>query len=199
MIAAKPVRWSPVRTRAAQILATVGLAMTLAGCGLFGVKGPGLDTPRKSSLGQLCTTPPYELPPSCPLGGIGADLQTFNDSHLYAASTIVIPGSTNFLHITTSMGRVVYFQEQFHANPPLSDNEARLVADGEVPYDGKRVFLKTIRNECELVEYRSRRLHKQYASAYDRKNIATADISLIAPHSRASFKSCPPGDASGAG
>jgi hypothetical protein len=203
-----------VRTRPAQILATAGLAMTLAGCGLFGVKGPGLDNPPVSSLGKLCTTPPYELPASCPLGGIGADLTTFKDSHLYAGSTTVIPGSTNFLHITTSAGRVVYFQEQFHANPPLNDNEARLVADGEVPYDGKRVFLKTVGSECQIVEYRSKRLHKQYGTKFagvlivlrsadpsvlDRKNIATADISLVTLHSRASFTSCPSGDASGAG
>ena len=188
--------------------------MTLAGCGLFGVKGPGLDKPPVSVLGKLCTTPPYELPASCPLGGIGADLRTFQDSHLYAGSTTVIPGSTNFLHITTSQGRVVYFQEQFHASPPLNDNEARLVADGEVPYDGKRVFLKTVGNECQIVEYRSKRLRKQYGAKFagvlivlrsadpsvlDRKNIATADISLVALHSRASFTSCPSGDASGAG
>ena len=194
------------------MLATTGLAMALAGCGFFGVKGPGLDAPQKSSLEAECTTPPYELPPKCPLGGIGAELLTFKDSHLYAGSTLVIPGSTNFINIKTSQNRVVSFREQFHANPPLSDREARLVADGEVPYDGKRLFLKDL-NGCQAVEYTSARLRKQYgksfsavlivlrsldATTFDKTNVATADISLVAPHSAASLTSCDSGVAANA-
>lgn len=196
-----------MRTRLPQILATTGLAMAVSGCGFFGVKGPGLDAPQKSSLQAECTTPPYELPPKCPLGGIGAALLTFKDSHLYAGSTLVIAGSTNFLNIKTSQDRVISFQEQFHANPPLSDREARLVADGEVPYDGKRLFLKDLAG-CQAVEYKSARLRKQYGksfsavlivlrsldkSTFDRTNVATADISLVAPHSAASVTSCDSG------
>jgi hypothetical protein len=36
-------------------------------------------------------------------------------------------------------------------------------------------------------------------SVLDRKNIATADISLVALHSRASFTTCPSADGSGTG
>lgn len=202
-----------VRTRLPQILATTGLAMTLAGCALGGVKGPGLEAPNKNSLDAECTSPPYELPPKCPLGGIGADLLTFKDSHLFAGSTLVIPGSTNFLDIKLSQNRVVSFREQFHANPPLSDREARLVADGEVPYDGKRVFL-TNPAGCQAVEYSSARLRKQYGKSFsavlivlrsldkttfDKMNVATADISLVAPHSAASITSCDSGAAAGVG
>jgi hypothetical protein len=193
-----------MRTPAPTLLATV-LALTLAGCGFIGAKGPGLDKPSKSSLDPHCTVPPYELPASCPLGGIGADTLTFNDSHLYAGSTVVIPGSTNFLAIMTDKGRVVSFQEQFHATPPLSDHEARLVAHGEVPSDGRKLFTKTIAGMCQVVEYRSRILGRMYGknfsavlivlrsadpNVFDNTNVATATISLAAPHSAASVKSC---------
>lgn len=194
-----------MRTRVVQTLVTTGLALALAGCGLFGVKGAGLDKPTPSSLDPRCTAPPYELPASCPLGGIGADIQTFNDSHLYAGSTVVIPGSTNFLAIKTAVGRVTSFEEQFHADPPLNDHEARLVAHGEVPEDGKKLFIRTVGGMCQVVEYRSALLRKMYGksfsavlivlrsadpTAFDRTNVATAMISLTAPHSRSSIKSC---------
>ena len=194
-----------MKTRAAQILATTGLAMMLAGCGFFGVKGPGLDKGTASSLDPHCTTPPYELPASCPLGGIGADTRTFNDSHGYVGSTVVIPGTTNYVQVQTANGRVTSFVEQFHAIPPLNDHEARTVAHGEVPRDGKRLFIKTVGGMCEVVEYRSSRLRQMYGKPFsavlialrsgdpavlDKKNIATATISLTAPHSASSITSC---------
>jgi len=194
-----------MRTRIAQTLVAGWLATTVAGCGFIGVKGAGLDAPNKSSLNPNCTSPPYELPASCPLGGIGADIQTFNDSHLYAGSTVVIPGSTNFLAIMTSMGRVTSFEEHFHANPPLTDHEARVIAHAEVPADGKKLFTKTIAGRCVVLEYRSKVLRTMYGkpfsaalivlrsddpSALDQKNITKATISLTAPHSAASVTSC---------
>jgi hypothetical protein len=195
-----------MRTRAAaQTLGLIGLTMTLAGCGLFGVKGAGLDKPNPSSLDPHCTAPPKELPSACPLGGVGAETLTFNDSHLYAGSTVVIPGSTNFLNIKTTGGRVVAFQEQFHANPPLKDNEARLVADEEVPSDSKRLFVKRIGGSCEVVEYRSRILRKTFGKnqsavlitlrsadpqVLDKTNVASATIELTSPHSSSAVTTC---------
>ncbi len=191
--------------RAAQTLALAVLALTLAGCGLFGVKGPGLDTPTKSSLDPRCTLPPYELPSFCPLSGIGAELRTFTDSHAYVGSATVIPGNTNYLKVQTTMGRVVAFQEQFHVTPPLSDREARLVAHGEVPFDGRKLFTKTVAGMCQVIEYRSARLRQEYGkpfsavlivlrsadpAAFDKTNVTTADISLTAPHSADSIKTC---------
>lgn len=191
--------------RAAQTLVVTGLALALAGCGLFGVKGPGLDKPTKSSLDPRCTAPPYELPSFCPLAGIGADTQTFNDSHAYVGHTAVIPGATNYLKIQITMGRIVAFEEQFHVAPPLADREARLVAHGEVPSDGRKLFTKTVGGMCQVVEYRSARLRRQYGkqfsavlivlrsadpTVFDKTNVTTADISLTAPHSRDSVKTC---------
>jgi hypothetical protein len=194
-----------VKSRLAKILGTGVLALTLTGCGLFGVKGPGLDNPTKNSLDPHCTTPPYELPKTCPLAGIGADTQTFDDSHLYVGSPTVIPGNTNFLAVQTTMGRVVSFEEQFHVTPPLSDHEARQVAHGEVPSDQKKLFIKNVGGMCQVVEYRSARLRRMYGkqfsavkivlrsadpTAFDKKNVTMATISLTSPHSRSSIKSC---------
>jgi hypothetical protein len=195
-----------VRPRsAALILAAVGLAMTLAGCGIFGVKGPGLDKGTPSSLDPRCTQPPFELPSFCPLAGIGADTQTFDDSHLYVGKTQVIPGNTNYLQVKVVMGRVVSFLEQFHVAPPLSDREARLVSHGEVPSDGKKLFTKNVAGMCQVTEYRSARLRQQYGkqfsavlivlrsadpSNFDKTSVTTANISLGAPHSAAAVTSC---------
>lgn len=191
--------------RAAQTLAMAGLALTLAGCGLFGVKGPGLDGPTKSSIDPRCTQPPYELPSFCPLSGIGATTQIFDDSHAYVGHTLVIPGATNYLNVQTTMGRVVAFQEQFHVTPPLSDREARLVAHGEVPFDGRKLFTKNVGGMCQVVEYRSARLRQQYGkqfsavlivlhsadpTVFDKTNVTTADISLTAPHTADAVKTC---------
>jgi hypothetical protein len=200
----KLIDGASVLTRAAKTLAATGLVVLLAGCGLFGVKGPGLQG-TVTNLDPHCNAPPYELAPSCPLGGIGADVATFNTFHAYVGSTQVIPGSTNYLDVKTAQGRVTSFVEQFHPSPPFSDREARLVADPEVPYDSKRVFVKTVGGMCEVVEYTSARLRKQYGKAFsavrivlqspdpqtfDKADVSMATISLTAPHSRASVTSC---------
>lgn len=194
-----------MRTRAFRTVAAIVLAASLSGCGLFGVKGAGLDKGTPSSLDPHCTAPPFELPAGCVLAGIGADTRTFNDSHAFVGSKIVIAGTTNYLDVMTSMGRVISFQEQFHADPPLNDHEARIVAHGEVPYDGKKLFTKKVAGMCEIVEYKSARLRKMYGkafsavllvlrsadpSAFDKTNVSIATISLTAPHSRSSIKSC---------
>jgi hypothetical protein len=185
-------------------LAATSLAILLAGCGLFGVKGPGLQG-KADSLDPHCAAPPFELPASCPLGGIGADVATFDNFHAYVGSTNVIPGSTNYLDVKTAAGRVTSFVEQFHPSPPFSDREARLVADPEVPYDGKRAFVKLVGGMCEVIEYTSTRLRQQYGKAFsavrivlrspdpttfDKKNVSMATVSLTAPHSRASVNTC---------
>jgi hypothetical protein len=200
----KLIDGASVLTRVAKTLAATGLVIALAGCGLFGVKGPGLQGKAKS-LDPNCSAPPYELAANCPLGGIGADVQIFDNFHAYVGSTQVIAGSTNYLNVKTAQGRVTSFVEQFHPSPPFSDREARLVADPEVPYDSKRAFVKTVGGMCEVLEYTSARLRKLYGKAFsavrivlqspdpqnfDKTNVSMATISLTAPHSRASVNSC---------
>ncbi|MGI8801339.1 MAG: hypothetical protein ACR2KV_04080 [Solirubrobacteraceae bacterium] len=194
-----------MRTRAIQAAAAAVLATLLSGCGLFGVKGPGLGPVITSSVDAKCTAPPYELPPTCALGGIGAALQIFKDSHAYVGSTTVIPGSTNYVNVQTSMGRVTSFDEQYHADPPLSDHEARFVSRGEVPHDGRKLFIKTVDHKCQVVEYTSKALRKMYGkqfsavlivlrstdpALFDKKAVSMASISLTAPHSAGTITSC---------
>lgn len=186
-------------------LATAGLAMTLAGCGLFGVKGPGLDGPSKNLLDPHCLTPPFELPANCQLGGIGADTATFNASHAYVGSQTVIPGSTNYLNVKTAQGRVTSFEEHFHADPPLNDREARRIAAAEVPSDAKRLWIKSVGTMCQALEYQSKKLRKMYGkpfsavlivlqsadpNAFDKTNVSMARVSLAAPHSSSSVTTC---------
>jgi hypothetical protein len=193
-----------VLTRLSRAVPAIGLALSLAGCGFFGVKGPGLQGTVKN-LDPHCNAPPFELPANCPLGGIGADVQTFDNFHAYVGSPTIIPGSTNYLQVKTAQGRVTSFVEQFHASPPFSDREARLVADPEVPYDSKRVFIKQVGGACEVIEYTSARLRRAYGrpfsavrivlrsadpNTFDKTNVTTAKISLTAPHSRGSVTSC---------
>jgi predicted small lipoprotein YifL len=194
-----------VKRRVLPTLAAAGLAMTLAGCGLFGVKGPGLDGPAKNVLDPHCLTPPYELPAMCPLGGIGADTTIFNASHAYVGSQVVIPGSTNYLAVKIAQGRVTSFEEHFHADPPLSDREARRIAAAEVPSDSKRLWIKNVGTMCQVLEYQSKRLRQMYGRQFsavlivlqsadpnvlDKTNVAMARVSLAAPHSRSSVTTC---------
>jgi hypothetical protein len=191
--------------RALLSLAAAGLVITLTGCGLFGVKGPGLDGPSKNVLDPHCLTPPFELPAMCPLGGIGADTTTFNASHAYVGSPVVIPGSTNYLAVKTAQGRVTSFEEHFHADPPLSVREARRIAAAEVPPDSKRLWIKTVGTMCQALEYQSKRLRQMYGKQFsavlivlqsadpnvlDTTNVSMARVSLAAPHSSSSVTTC---------
>jgi hypothetical protein len=194
-----------MKTRAAQTLALVGLAVTLGGCGLFGVKGPGLGPVVQSPLAPDCQSPPYELPAHCPLVGLGATPVIFDAAHLYVGSTVVIPGTTNYLQVRTTNGHVSGFLEQFHASPPFDEHEAGFVSRAELPGDAKKLFAKTIGGRCQVLEYRSATLSRRLgtresagkivlrspnADAFDPNNIATATLELTTPHSGSTVTTC---------
>ena len=54
------------------------------------------------------------------------------------------------------------FTEVYHASPPLTAGEAREETHGEMPYDAKKLFEKTIAGSCAIVEYKSHALSKLF-------------------------------------
>jgi hypothetical protein len=176
-----------------------GAALLLAGCGIFGVKGPGLG-PIGKQIDPKCAGIPNQLGPHCALAGIGATEQAFDNAHPYVGSAIVIPGQTNYLDLHATNGLVSAFTEQFHASPALIAGEAREETHGEMPPDARKIFEKTIGAGCSIVEYKSHALLKLFGSSgdavlvelhspgtgsYDPNNISSATITLTAPVTRA--------------
>jgi hypothetical protein len=190
---------SDPRIRAARVITLCGTAMLLQGCGLFGVAGPGLG-PIGPQINPKCAGIPNQLASFCPLAGIGATEQEFENAHPYVGSTVVIPGQTNYLDLHDTNGLVSGFTEQFHASPPLIAGEARQESHGEMPPDARKLFEKTIGTTCAVVEYESAALRKLFgvageavlvelqspaSGAYDPNDIATATISLTTRETRA--------------
>ncbi|HWH10019.1 MAG TPA: hypothetical protein VG165_02745 [Solirubrobacteraceae bacterium] len=188
------------RLRAARIITFCGAALLLQGCGLFGVAGPGLG-PVGKQINPKCAGIPNQNPPSCPLAGVGATEQNFENAHPYVGSTIVIPGQTNYIDLHDTNGLVSSFVEQYHASPPLIAGEARQETHGEMPPDARKIFEKTIGTGCSVVEYESAALRKVFGVAgeavlvelkspatsggYDPSNIGTATITVTTRESRA--------------
>jgi len=175
-----------------------GGAMLLSGCGLFGVAGPGLG-PVGSQINPKCAGIPNQNPSTCPLAGIGASEQAFENAHPYVGSTVVIPGQTNYLDLHDTNGLLSSFEEVYHASPPITAGEAREETHGEMPYDAKKVFEKTIAGSCALVEYKSHALaklfdpehdavliemHSPTAGTYDPNDIASATITVTTQETR---------------
>jgi hypothetical protein len=187
------------RTTVVRALTLGGAALLLQGCGLFGVAGPGLG-PIGPQLDPKCADIPNLLARTCPLAGIGATEQAFNNAHPYVGSKVVIPGQTNYVDLRATNGLVSGFTEQFHATPPLKAGEARQETHGEMPPDARKIFEKTIGTTCAVVEYKSHALLKLFGpsgdavlvkllspgtDAYDPANITLATIAVGAPVTRA--------------
>jgi hypothetical protein len=179
-----------------------GAAMLLQGCGLFGVAGPGLG-PIGPQINPKCAGIPNQLAAFCPLAGIGATEQEFENAHPYVGSTVLIPGQTNYVDLHDTNGDVTSFVEQYHAKPPLIAGEAREETHGEMPPDAKKLFEKTIGTECQVVMYKSAALKKLFGgndaalvvlrspgATFDQRNISTATISVTSPETRAQADSC---------
>jgi hypothetical protein len=176
-----------------------GATLLLSGCGLFGVAGPGLGPPGPQ-LNPKCATIPNQLAAICPLAGIGATEQAFDNAHPYVGSSVVIPGQTNYVDLHDTNGLVSSFVEEYHASPQLIAGEAREETHGEMPPDAKKVFEKTVDATCALVEYTSVRLGKLFGPAddgvmvelhspgpnnYDPTNVSSATITVVPPVTRA--------------
>ncbi len=154
------------RIRALQMTTLCASALLLQGCGLFGVAGPGLG-PVGKQINPRCAAIPNQLASFCPLAGIGATEQAFEDAHPYVDSSVVIPGQTNYLSVHDMNGLVTSFVEQFHASPPLIAGEARQETHGEMPPDARKIFEKTVATTCAIVEYKSHALLKLFGNAGD--------------------------------
>jgi len=192
------------RIPAARALTLGGTALLLQGCGLFGVAGPGLG-PIGPQLDPKCAGIPNQLDRTCPLAGIGATEQAFNNAHPYVGSKIVIPGQTNYVNLRATNGLVSGFVEEFQAHPPLVAGEARQETHGEMPPDARKIFEKTIGTTCAVVEYKSHALlklfgpsgdavfvvlHSPGVDSYDAKNVTSATITVTAPVTRAAATTC---------
>jgi hypothetical protein len=187
------------RIPAVRAITICGTALLLQGCGLFGVAGPGLG-PIGPQLDPKCAGIPNQLARTCPLAGIGATEQQFNNAHPYVGSKIVIPGQTNYVNLRATNGLVSGFTEEFQAHPPLIAGEARQETHGEMPPDARKIFEKTIGTSCSVVLYKSHALLKLFGAAgdavlvkllspgtdsYDPKNVTSATITVTAPVTRA--------------
>jgi len=180
-----------------------GAAMLLQGCGLFGVAGPGLG-PIGPQINPKCAGIPNQLALTCPLAGIGATEQEFDNAHPYVGSSVVIPGQTNYVSLHDTNGLVSSFVEQFHANPPLIAGEARQETHGEMPPDAKKLFEKTIGTGCQVIEYKSAALKKLFGAqedgvvvvlhsktdTFDQNDVTSATINVATPETRAAATSC---------
>jgi hypothetical protein len=176
-------------------------ATLLSGCGLFGVAGPGLG-PIGKQINPKCAGIPNQNPASCPLAGIGGTEEAFENAHPYVGSTVVIPGATNYLNLHATNGLLSSFTEEYHANPQIMAGEAREETHGEMPYDAKKLFEKTIPGQCAIVEYKSAALAKLFDpehdgvlivlrsggtdNTYTPKSVSSATISIVTPGTRSS-------------
>jgi hypothetical protein len=185
------------------VITLAGSALLLSGCGLFGVAGPGLG-PIGPQINPKCAGIPNQLAASCPLAGIGASEQEFENAHPYVGSKVVISGQTNYLQLHDTNGLVSQFTEYYHASPPLMAGEARQETHGEMPPDAVKLFEKTIGTGCAVVMYESASLRKLFGvngeavlvelhspdGTYDPTNISSATITVTAKESRAAALSC---------
>jgi hypothetical protein len=187
------------RIHAVRAITLCGSAMVLQGCGLFGVAGPGLG-PIGPQINPKCADIPNQLALTCPLAGIGATEQEFNNAHPYVGSSVQIPGQTNYVDLHATNGLVTGFVEQFHATPPLIAGEARQETHGEMPPDARKIFERTIGTTCAVVEYKSHALlklfgpsgdavivvlHSAGTDTYDPKNVTSATLTVTSPVTRA--------------
>jgi len=192
------------RIPAVRALTLSAAALLLQGCGLFGVAGPGLG-PIGPQVDPKCAGIPNQLDRSCPLAGIGATEQEFNNAHPYVGSKIVIPGQTNYVNLRATNGLVTGFVEEFQAHPSYVAGEARQATHGEMPPDARKIFEKTIGTGCAVVEYKSHallklfgtagdavlvELHSPGTDAYDPMNVTSATITVTAAETRAAANTC---------
>jgi hypothetical protein len=186
------------------VITLCGSALLLQGCGLFGVAGPGLG-PIGPQINPKCAGIPNQLGKTCPLAGIGASEQEFENAHPYVGSHIVIPGQTNYLQLHDTNNLVSAFTEFFHFSPPLMAGEARQETHGEMPPDAVKLFEKTIGTSCAVVMYESNDLRKLFGvngeavlvefhspgtDTYDPTDISSATISVTSKETRAAATTC---------
>jgi hypothetical protein len=187
------------RSTAVRLIILSATAIAVSGCGLFGVAGPGLG-PVGKQINPKCAGIPNQNPASCPLAGIGATEQEFENAHAYVGSTVVIPGQTNYLDLHDVNGLVSSFVEEYHAIPQITAGEAREETHAEMPYDAKKIFEKTVDATCALIEYKSRalgkvfdpqhdavliELHSPGPDNYNPNDVSSATLTVAAPVTRA--------------